>query len=318
MASQREDDRSSVDVLPLGGGLMVRLPSAWPVFARVAAADAGWSVALVAVRFDSRPQLVAAALPSREAAVDAAAVALRAVETMQEQDAYRYRFAAAGPNRWYVDQTARSPEPWDGALPDLDWEDGALSPAAQARILGYLDATFPDLVNLAQHRPHFDERRGRTTDPNEHAVEVLRALDTSGMTERERLIARVAVLYHDVGKGVDSYDPRHPIQSARLAAPLVARHGLDPDEAATALLQIREHDLLGMLSRGRMTEAEAMERLRLGEAPRNLDVHVAITTADIVSIRGLRWVVDTGLIRAAYEQLARAVCRDRDTLARGE
>lgn len=316
MASPPDNDRPSVGVFPFGDGLMVRLSSAWPIFARALPSDGGWSVALVALRFDARPQPVAESLPSRDDAVAAATVALTAVEAMQEQDAYRYRLATRGPNRWYVDGTARRPKAWTGDAPALDWPAGTLSRAAAARLVGYLDATFPGLVNLAQHRPHFDARRGRTTDPNEHAVEVLGLLDTSGMGERERLVARVAVLYHDVGKGVDSYDPRHPVESARLAEPLVARHGLDPDEAGAALLHVREHDLLGVLSRGRMTEAEAIERLRLDTSPRNLDLHFAIATADITAIRGLRWVVDTGLIREARERLARALCRGGGTLGR--
>ncbi len=318
MASQPHTERSGLEILPLGGGLMARLPSVWPVFARITSTDMGWSVALVAVRFDSLPKPVAASLPSRDAAVAAADVALRAVEAMLDQESYLYRFAPGGPNRWYVDATARERAPWDGGVPALNWVDGSLSPEGQSRLLGYLDETFPGLVNLAQHRPHFDVRRGRTIDPNEHAVEVLAALDTSTMTERERLMARVAVLYHDVGKGVDSYDPRHPLHSARLAEPLVARHGLGADEAAEALLQIREHDLLGMFSRDRMTEGEAMRRLRLDASPRSLDVHFAIASADIVTIRGLRWVVDTGVIRDAYRRLARALCHDRATLDRGE
>src|SRR5579859_2833345 len=98
MGTAPERGRSDVEIIPFGSGLMVRVPSAWPVFARIVPSDEGWSVALVAIRFDSHPQPVAAALPSREIAIEASAVALSAVEAMQEQDAYRYRFAPTGPN----------------------------------------------------------------------------------------------------------------------------------------------------------------------------------------------------------------------------
>jgi hypothetical protein len=297
---------NQLTLLPAGAGYLARLEGAYPIVARLAPGPGGWTVSLVGATFNAQPEPVARDLPTLDGAKQAAAIALATVQVLEARDGYRFRQQDGGPNRWYTDHTARDPVAWNGKLPDLS---GAqpLSPAALATVLGYLDATFPHLVNLGQHRPHHDPERGRTTDPNEHTVEVLAALDTSELAMEDTLLARIAIVYHDVGKGLDAYDPRHPLESARLAAPLLAGYGLSPEQQETVLLQIREHDLLGVLSRGRMTVAEAIERLRLAERPQNLALHAAIATADISTIRGLRWVVVEGRIEQARREVAAAL-----------
>jgi hypothetical protein len=301
-------DTPELKVLPLGDAYMARLEGVHPVFARLASLPDGWSVALIAFRFDSLPEMVATGLTSLEAATDIAKVALKTVRAALRLEAYRFRFQEHGVNRWYVDVTARHVERTVAALPNLA---GKRHPRPD-RVQRYMDTTFPHMINLAQHRPHFDPARGRTTDPNEHTVEVMELLKTRGLAARERLLARVAVLYHDIGKGVDSFDPMHPAVSARLAAPLLDRHGLSADEQAQVLVQIREHDLLGMLNRGRISHDEAIRRLNLTHQPRNLPIHFAITTADISAIRGLRWVVDQGHIASAHQALL-ATLEQRET-----
>lgn len=290
-------------------GYLCRLAGLYPAVARLALSPSGWSVALVGVRFDAAPELVAAGLADASAAIAAAGAALRRVRDMAARESGRYTWQPGGPNRWYRDQTARPPAVPHGGLPDLSGADAAFRARLPGAVLGYLDAVFPALVNLAQHLPHTDPARGRTTDPNEHTAEVLALLDTGELAPRLGFIARVAVLYHDIGKGRDSYDPAHPQESARLAAPLLAQHGLTPEERDSILLHIREHDLLGVLSRGRMTHDEAIERLRLREEPANLAIHFAIATADISAIRGLRWVVEEGLIARARAELVDALAR---------
>lgn len=299
--------RNDLALHPAGQGYIARLGGAYPIIARLAPGDQGWSVSLVGAGFHAQPEPVARGLPDLEAATQAAAIALETVAVLEARDDYRYRRQEDGPNRWYTDGTARRPLLWDGKLPYLAGSANALPPETLAAVQGYLDATFPHLVNLAQHRPHFDPARGRTTDPNEHTVEVLAGLDTSELSAEDAWLARLAIVYHDVGKGLDAYDPRHPLESARLAAPLLERYALTPAQQATVLLQIREHDLLGVLSRGRMSAAEAIARLRLAERPENLAMHAGIATADISAIRGLRWVVEEGRIARARREVADAL-----------
>lgn len=298
--------RHNLTLAPVGDGYIARLGIAYPIVARLTPGERGWTVSLVGASFNAQAQAVAQHLAGLEEAKQAAAIALETVRILEERDGYRFRQQEGGANRWYADQTARRPSPWNGKLPDL--RTGTELPAATlAAVLGYLDATFPHLVNLGQHRPHYDPVRGRTTDPNEHTIEVLTALDTSDLSADDTVLARIAVVYHDVGKGLDAYDPRHPLESARLAAPLLPGFRLSAEQQETVLLQIREHDLLGVLSRGRMTVADAVQRLRLAERPHNLTLHAAIATADIITIRGLRWVVDEGRIERARRAVAAAL-----------
>jgi hypothetical protein len=298
--------RPDLTLYPAGDAFIARLDGAYPIVARLAREDGSWAVSLIGASFNAQTKTVARGLETLDAAKQAAAIALETVKILEARDEYRFRHQEGGPNRWYADHTARQPFPWNGKLPDL--RTGARLPTATLdAVLGYLDATFPHLVNLGQHRPHYDPERGRTTDPNEHTIEVLAALDTGDLSAEDTFLARLAVVYHDVGKGLDAYDPRHPLESARLAAPLLNRYGLSPEQAATVLLQIREHDLLGVLSRGRMTVSEAAERLSLAQRPQNLALHAAIATADISTIRGLRWVVDEGRIEQARREVAAAM-----------
>ena len=294
---------AQLTLLPAGAGYLARLEGSYPIVARLDPGPGGWDVSLVGASPTAQAETVARGMATLEEATQAAAIALETVRVLEARDAYRFLRQEGSANRWYTDSTARRPVAWNGGLPDLG-AGRSLPPASLDAVLGYLDATFPHLVNLAQHRPHFDPARGRTTDPNEHAIEVLAALDASELNDEDAYLARVAIVYHDVGKGLDAYDPRHPLESARLAAPFLERYGLSLEQRGTVLLQIREHDLLGVLSRGRMTTAEAAERLRLAERPHNLALHAAIATADISTIRGLRWVVDEGRIERARQEVA--------------
>ncbi|MCL4543792.1 MAG: HD domain-containing protein [Chloroflexi bacterium] len=230
---------------------------------------------------------------------------IKVIHIMDNEDTHRFR--REGRKRWYIDGTARSSVPGTGEVPRLTWSGDQLEESSARDLLGYLDSSHPHLINLQQHSPHFDPARGRTTDPNEHTVEVMALLDTSQLAPRDQYLARVAVLFHDVGKGRDPFDPDHPLESARIAAAVLPQFGLGEQEQELVLLHIREHALLGTLSRGRMTPAEAIARLQLQERSENLALHYAIATADISAIRGLRWIIEQGQIREAHNVVARAL-----------
>lgn len=300
------ETQQALQLTRAGAGYFARLDSAYPIVARLTPESDGWTVNLTGVSFTAQVETIARRLPSLDAARAAALIALETARVLEGRDDYRFRRQSDGPNRWYTDRTVRQPATWNGRLPDLGGSDATVT-ARGDLALGYLDATFPHLVNLAQHRPHFDPARGRTTDPNEHTIEVLAMLNTAGLAAEDAPLARIAVLYHDVGKGLDAFDPQHPLESARLAAPLLAHFDLSPEQKATVLLQIREHDLLGVYSRRRMSTEEALRRLDLAGRPANLDLHAAIATADISAIRGLRWVVNEGRIAHARLELASRV-----------
>jgi len=238
--------------IPLDNGAIARLDSAYPVVARLAAGDDGWSVSLIGASFDTQPSPVARGLSTTRGSASGGGD--RPADRPGAGSARQLPLSAPGDRAQPAGTaTKRRASRRSGTAGYLTsavptrWSRSTWMPSC-----GYLDATFPHLVNLAQHRPHFDPARGRTTDPNEHTIEVLAGLNTSELADEDARLARMTIVYHDIGKGLDAYDPRHPLESARLAAPLLAYHGLTPGQQATVLLQIREHDLLGILSRGRM------------------------------------------------------------------
>lgn len=152
----------------------------------------------------------------------------------------------------------------------------------------YLAANFLGLRGLAQHRPHYDPARGRTTDPIEHTLEVLAALDTAGLDPPDVRLLRAATIFHDVGKLLDPFNVRHATDSAIIAAPYLADFALPPADATAALAIIRNHDVLGRVCQGRLTVDEALDLLG---TPGLAALTGRLSRADVGAIRGLARVV---------------------------
>lgn len=170
----------------------------------------------------------------------------------------------------------------------LDAPDEAAFAAQAPAIDAYLLANFPTLRGLAQHRPHFDPALGRTTDPIEHTLEVIAALDTRGLDPADARLLRAATVFHDIGKLLDPFNVRHATDSALLAVPYLADFGLPAGAQADALAVIRHHDVLGRVCQGRLTADEALDLLG---TPRLADLTARLTRADVGSIRGLARVL---------------------------
>jgi molybdate transport system regulatory protein len=183
-----------------------------------------------------------------------------------------------------------APDPADRQPPTfaLDAPDDAAFAAQLPAIGAYLLANFPGLHGLAQHRPHFHPALGRTTDPIEHTLEVLAALDTSGLDPADARLLRAATVFHDIGKVLDPFNVRHATDSALMAIPYLTDFALSPDEQADALAIVRNHDVLGRVCQGRLTADEALDLLG---TPRRADLTARLTRADVGSIRGLARVL---------------------------
>lgn len=194
----------------------------------------------------------------------------------------------------------------------LEAPDDAAFAARAPAIDAYLGANFPDLRGLRQHRPHFDPARDRTTDPIEHTLEALGALDTRGLPPRDAAILRAAAIFHDVGKSLDPLNVRHALDSAHICPPYLADFPLDPAARADATAVVRHHDVLGRVAQGRLTPEEAATLL---DTRRLAGLTERLTRADITSIRGLGGVLPS--IAAAYAAvLAVFAARGRETTAR--
>jgi len=183
-----------------------------------------------------------------------------------------------------------APDPDDRQPPTfaLDAPDDAAFAAQLPAIGDYLAANFPGLRGLTQHRPHFHPDLGRTTDPIEHTLEVLAALDTSGLDLADARLLRAATVFHDIGKLLDPFNVRHATDSALMAVPYLPDFPLSPEEQADALAIVRNHDVLGRVCQGRLTADEALDLLG---TPRRADLTARLTRADVGSIRGLARVL---------------------------
>lgn len=170
----------------------------------------------------------------------------------------------------------------------LDAPDDAAFASTLPQIADYLLANFPGLRGLGQHRPHFDPARDRTTDPIEHTLEVLAALDTAGLDAPDARILRAATIFHDVGKLLDPFNVRHATDSAIICAPYLPDFDLDPAARADAIAIVAGHDVLGRVCQGRITVDEALELL---VTPRLAALTGRLSRADVGSIRGLTRVL---------------------------
>jgi len=182
------------------------------------------------------------------------------------------------------------PDPAARLAPDfsLDAPDDAAFAARIPQIAAYLRTNFPGLQGLRQHRPHFDPARDRTTDPIEHTLEVLAALDTTELEPSDVRLLRAATIFHDVGKLLDPLNVRHAIDSALICAPYLADFALPAPDQATVIAIVLHHDVLGRVCQGRITVDEALD---LFGTPHLAALTARLSHVDVGAIRGLTRVL---------------------------
>lgn len=146
-----------------------------------------------------------------------------------------------------------------------------------------LPKIFHEMVGLEQTGPH------AYIDPYDHTINVVRALRTDGLDDRERQIARVTAIFHDVGKVIDPTDRNHPRHSAVVTDGYLKRMGIEESMSKKILDHVRWHDALGDITRkdGRHIFNEN-DVLTFFPNKRDLILHKAIVVADVSSIPGLR------------------------------
>ena len=171
------------------------------------------------------------------------------------------------------------------------------SAARAPQIEAYCSPTSPACAACGSTGPHFDPARERTTDPIEHTLEVLAALDTQGTwTSRTPRILRAATIFHDIGKLLEPAEraPRDRLggRSARPTSPTSASTRTACDDVVAI---VRDHDVLGRVCQGRLTVDEAMD---IFGTSRRAELTGRLTRADVGSIRGLSRVVSS--IEGAY------------------
>lgn len=172
------------------------------------------------------------------------------------------------------------------------------SSANRAAIQAHLGAEFPQMVGAQQHGPHGG------LDPVHHTMNVLDQVGKygAGLPARDHELMRLAMVYHDVGKG----DPRqiarglnpareheHPRWSEEMSRDLLWQHGLTQDEHQLARRIVKWHDAFGDAGKavgfhGPLPQAEVATLVdRSRNDKRTADLLMRAWQADSQSIPGI-------------------------------
>ena len=166
-----------------------------------------------------------------------------------------------------------------------------------------LPRPFQEMRGMGQHQPHGEY------DPTEHTLRALKLLKTEGFSKEAVVIARAALIFHDVGKVKDPLSRLHAYRSENMAREYLQKMGFSSEEIQNKILmQIRCHDMLGEATRidGENIFNER-DLLLIFDNQQDLDIHHAVTLADIEAIDGLSWVLAD--IEQTYNRVSRKMSR---------
>jgi len=143
-------------------------------------------------------------------------------------------------------------------------------------------------------------------DPLQHSFIALQGSDVSGTIEELKgisldggvlcdEIARCAILFHDLGKKIEPFDPYH----AELSGPMAEFHlecmGYNEVEKAVIRRLVETHDVMGCIKKGEITVLQGYQMLCSG-LPESISrevmvkLHCEVAGADIGSIPYLRGI----------------------------
>lgn len=145
-----------------------------------------------------------------------------------------------------------------------------------------LPRQFDEMAGMVQYSQHGEY------DPTEHTINSLYELETDKLNEEDRIIARVTMIFHDVGKVKNPFSRLHPYWSAEITKNFIKKMNFPLEEQNKILNHIRRHDALGDISRedGRNI-LSPNSVLSFFSTSDDLKVHLQIVLADIRSIPGL-------------------------------
>lgn len=168
-----------------------------------------------------------------------------------------------------------------------------------------LPRPFSRMEGVYQTSPHED------IDPIDHTLNALHELDTDGLSVEDRLMARLVLVFHDIGKVEDTWNREHPRRSAEMAEDYLKKMGYTQEQVGKISHHIKWHDALGDVSRtdGRNI-FNARDVLTFFRDEVDLEIHRRIAVADISSIPGLREYVPNVL--ATHAALLESLRRFQD------
>ena len=170
---------------------------------------------------------------------------------------------------------------------DKDLDDRSFAEKLATDINHLLPRPFQEMQGMEQHYPHGEY------DPTEHTFNALELLDTENLDSEQRLIARTALIFHDVGKVFNPKSRLHAYRSVKIARNYLEKMGFSKEQQIEILGQIRCHDALGEVARRDGESVFSYEDLLLFFPNKKaLDIHHAVVKADVGSIPGLSWALD--------------------------
>ncbi len=149
-------------------------------------------------------------------------------------------------------------------------------------IRALLPKVFEEMEGLEQSGPHGN------CDPTDHTINALGLLETENLEKRDRMIARLAIIFHDTGKVYDAQSRVHSRRSEKIAKNYLDKMGVNKEDQVEILAQVKYHDLLGEATRRDGHNIfDHRDVLLKFPSQRELDIHYKIAKADIGSISGL-------------------------------
>lgn len=194
-------------------------------------------------------------------------------------------------------QSAAPPPPKNAPfkVDDAGWG----NPANHQLVATHLSNEFPAMVGAQQWPGHGG------FDPVQHTMRVVdpHNLRTEGLATRDAELLRLAMTYHDVGKGdpdragkdlKPALDPEHPRYSEPLIRDLLWQHGLSPDEHQLVRRVVKWHDAVGVHARAGMAPNDVSHLADLSRNDKRVaDLLVRAWQSDINTIPELSGVAST-------------------------
>lgn len=123
-----------------------------------------------------------------------------------------------------------------------------------------------------------------------HTYNVCMKLDTTGIKNDDDIdrikVVRAASLFHDNGKKNDPTNDRHPLDSAQEVDHYLKLMDFNVKEIKLCLHLIAHHDVLGKTVNPQAKET-VDDIVKICQTPEVIDCLLALTVADIKSIKGL-------------------------------
>lgn len=154
------------------------------------------------------------------------------------------------------------------------------------------------LKGVVQNTPH------KGIDAYDHTFNTFDHLDTSNNTPDEKIILRMSLLLHDIGK-IGAFSREHARWSEKMVTDIISKVNLSEKIKSQIRNQVKYHDFLGDVSRDDkdymfFKETQALE---LFENLESFNLHHQITVADVASIPGIAAKIPN--IEKKYGQLKR-------------